>query len=90
MPEGNFAVRLYQLQNVFAFSPRLLLFGYFQYDNDSREMGMNARLRWTFRPGNDLFFVWNRSWVHPLDEGPFTLAHESDQVAVKIRFAWTG
>ena len=90
MPEGNFAVRLYQLQNVFAFSPRLLLFGYLQYDNDSREMGMNARLRWTFRPGNDLFFVWNRSWVHPLDEGPFTLAHESDQVAVKIRFAWTG
>ena len=83
-------MRLFQLQNIFAFSPRLLLFGYFQYDNDSREMGMNARLRWTFRPGNDLFFVWNRNWVHPVGEGPFSLAPESDQVALKIRFAWTG
>jgi len=90
LPEGNFAVRLFQLQNIFAFSPRLLMFGYFQYDNDSREMGMNARLRWTFRPGNDLFFVWNRNWIHPPDEGPFTLAHEGDQVVVKVRFAWTG
>jgi len=27
-------------------------------------MGMNARLRFTFRPGNDLFVVWNRNWTH--------------------------
>jgi len=90
LPEGDFIQRLFQLQNVFAFSPRLLLFGYFQYDTETRSMGMNARLRFTFRPGNDLFVVWNRNWVHPAGEGPFGLEPQSDQIAVKVRFAWTG
>ena len=90
LPEGDFVQRLFQLQNIFAFSPRLLLFGYFQYDTETRDMGMNARLRFTFRPGNDLFVVWNRNWTHPAGEGRFDLGPESDQVAVKVRFAWTG
>jgi uncharacterized protein DUF5916 len=90
LPEGDFIQRLFQLQNVFAFSPRLLLFGYFQYDTESRSLGMNARLRFTFRPGNDLFVVWNRNWSHPAGEGPFDLDPAKDQVAVKVRFAWTG
>jgi len=90
LPEGDFIQRLFQLQNVYAFSPRLLLFGYFQYDTESRETGMNARLRWTFRPGNDLFVVWNRNWVHPVGEGPFDLDPARDQITVKVRFAWTG
>ncbi|HKB08937.1 MAG TPA: DUF5916 domain-containing protein, partial [Candidatus Polarisedimenticolia bacterium] len=38
MPEGDFIQRLYQMQNVFAFSPRLLLFGYFQYDSITRDL----------------------------------------------------
>ena len=87
---GDFIFRLWQLKAVYAFNPNLLLATFFQYDSESQDLGMNARLRWTFRPGNDLFVVWNRNWVHPLDEGPFTLAPESDQVAVKVRFAWTG
>jgi len=33
LPEGDFVQRLFQLQNIFAFSPRLLLFGYFQYEH---------------------------------------------------------
>ncbi|HYV86231.1 MAG TPA: DUF5916 domain-containing protein [Patescibacteria group bacterium] len=89
LPEGDFIQRLFQLQNVYAFSPRLLLFGFFQYDTDSQSLGMNARLRWTFHPGNDLFLVWNRNWSHPLGEGRFDLSPESDQVAMKVRFAWT-
>ncbi len=90
LPEGDFVQRLLQLQNVFAFSPRLLLFGYFQYDTGFRNVGMNARLRFTFRPGNDLFVVWNRNWTHPAGEGRLDLSPQSDQIAVKIRFAWTG
>jgi hypothetical protein len=50
---------------------------------------MNARLRWTLRPGSDLFFVWNRNWTHPIGEGRLDLGPVSDQVALKLRFAWT-
>ena len=33
-----------------------------QYDNRSDNVGFNSRLRWTWRPGNDLFLVWNNAW----------------------------
>jgi hypothetical protein len=90
MPEGDFIRRLWQLQNVIAVSPRLLVFSFFQYDTDSQSFGMNTRLRWTFRPGNDLYVVWNRNWAHPLDAPAFGIAPTSDQVTVKVRFDWRG
>ena len=31
-------------------------------DNDSRNLGWQARLRWTERPGNDLFMILNQGW----------------------------
>jgi uncharacterized protein DUF5916 len=90
MPEGNFAQRLWQLQNVFAFSPRLILSSFFQYDTDSHSLGMNTRLRYTFHPGNDLFVVWNRNWQHPLAAPAFSIEPDSDQVTVKVRVVWSG
>jgi hypothetical protein len=90
MPEGNFIQRLWQLQNVFAFSPDLILFSYFQYDTDSGTLGMNTRLRWTFRPGSDLFLVWNRNWEHPIDSPSFALDPVKDEVTLKVRFVWRG
>ncbi len=90
MPEGNFIQRLWQLQNVFAFSPRLILFSFLQYDTESSSLGMNTRLRWTLRPGDDLFVVWNRDWDHPLDGTSFELKPRDDRVTVKLRIVWKG
>jgi hypothetical protein len=90
LPEGDFVQRLWQLQNVCAVSPRLILSSLFQYDTDSRSLGMNTRLRWTFLPGNDLFVVWNRNWDHPLGDEAFALQPQGDQVTVKVRFVWKG
>ncbi len=30
-----------------------------QWDNQSDEAGLNTRLRWEFRPGNEMFIVYN-------------------------------
>jgi hypothetical protein len=27
-------------------------------------VGLNSRLRWTWRPGNDFVFVWNNAWIY--------------------------
>jgi hypothetical protein len=97
LPQGDFVKRLFQMDNVYAFSPRLVCFVLLQYEstlppgaNDPPPgLGMNARLRWTLRPGSDLFFVWNRNWTHPIGEGRLDLGPVSDQVALKLRFAWT-
>ena len=51
---------------------------------------MNARLRWTIQPGNDLFLVWNRGWKHPVFERPGDLlVPEADQLIVKLRWTFT-
>ena len=87
LPQGNFIERLWQVKTVYAFSPDLVLAAYAQYDSGSRNVGLNARLRWTVRPGNDVFLVWNRGWRSPEEGRAFNLAKESDQIVLKAR--WT-
>jgi hypothetical protein len=89
LPEGNFIVRLWQAKTVYAFNPNLILSAYFQYDSESRNLGMNARLRWTIQPGNDVFLVWNRGWKHPAETGSELLVPEVDQVILKVRWTFT-
>ena len=62
LPQGNFVQRLWQLQGAYAWSPNLVLSSFIQYDTESQNVGTNTRLRWTIKPGNDLFIVWNRGW----------------------------
>jgi hypothetical protein len=90
LPEGDFIFRLWQLKTVYAFNPNLLLSAFFQYDSESQDLGVNARLRWTIQPGNDLFVVWNRGWKHPVSErAPDLLVPEADQIIVKLRWTFT-
>ena len=86
LPQGDFIQRLWQLKTVYAFSPDLIVSAFAQYDSESRDLGVNSRLRWTIQPGRDLFLVWNRNWQRTLDPG-YRLEPDSDQVVVKLR--WT-
>ncbi|HKW75601.1 MAG TPA: DUF5916 domain-containing protein [Terriglobales bacterium] len=87
MPEGNFVQKLWQLQGAYAWSPNLVLTSFIQYDTDSQNLGANTRLRWTIRPGNDLFIVWNHAWERLITRPDLTLVPQTDLVAVKLR--WT-
>lgn len=86
LPQGEFIQRLWQLKTVYAASPDLVVSLFTQYDSESRDLGLNSRLRWTIRPGRDLFLVWNRNWQRTLDPG-YRLELDSDQIVVKLR--WT-
>ena len=75
------------MKTVYAFSPDLVLSVYSQYDSESRDLGLNSRLRWTIQPGRDLFLVWNRSWKRlpgPRDR----LGAEANEIVVKLRWTW--
>jgi hypothetical protein len=62
LPEGSFDVRIGVLRLNTTFSPRLSLNTIAQYDNQSKQLGVNARLKWIVRPGNELFLVWNENY----------------------------
>ena len=62
--EGDFRVRLALYRLDYSFSPSLSLSNFIQYDTDSRNLGLQSRLRWMIRPGNELFFVVNHAWQY--------------------------
>jgi hypothetical protein len=88
LPFGNFIQRLLQSKVIYAFSPSLILSSFAQYDTESRQVGVNNRVRWTMRPNADLFVVWNRGWKHALNEDDRFLEPLSDQFVLKFR--WIG
>ena len=87
LPAGNFVQRLWQLQGAYAWNPNLVLTSFVQYDTESQNVGTNTRLRWTIKPGNDLFIVWNRGWQRLIIRPELSLIPQSDVIAVKLR--WT-
>jgi hypothetical protein len=87
MPEGNFQQKLWQFQGAYAWNPNLIFTTFIQYDTDSNSVGTNNRLRWTIKPGRDLFVIWNRNWQKIIPSPNLSLVPESDLIAVKLR--WT-
>ena len=88
LPEGDFTLRMFQMKAVYAFKPDLVLDAFAQYDSESRDVGLNARFRWTFRPGADFFVVWNRNWFREPGASLAQIAPQGDQVVVKVRYTW--
>ena len=88
LPAGDFITRLWQLKTAYSFSPDLVLSLYGQYDSESRNAGVNARMRWTLRPGADLYVVWTRGWLHPPDAERALEAEPLDAEAV-VKLRWT-
>jgi hypothetical protein len=88
LKQGSFVQRLWQTNLTYAFHPNLALTSFLQYDNESQNFGSNTRLRWTIKPGNDFFVVWNRNWqrlyLTPYDR---PIIPETELLAVKLR--WT-
>ena len=63
LPEGTFVARIFTGNVSYAFSPTLALSSLMQYDNRSRNLGWQSRMRWTPQPGNDLFIAFNQGWI---------------------------
>ena len=61
--EGSFATRTHRLIADTQFNPWMFVVSTLQYDTVTRVLGWQARYRWIFRPGNDLFFVYTQNWL---------------------------
>ena len=86
--EGTIVQRLWQTQFVYAFTPKFIFSTFIQYDNQSQNVGTNTRLRWTVKPGNDLFIIWNRGWQRVIGaRDDLSLFPQSELFEVKFR--WT-
>jgi len=67
-----------------AITPDLVWNTIVQYDNISRQVGLNSRVRWTWRSGDDLFFVVNQGWDY--DNGE--LSRSNTEITMKVAAAF--
>ena len=65
-------------------SPDLNIASYVQYDTATKSIGVNTRLRWTFKPVADLFVVYNHNVRDIFDRWQL----ESNQLLVKLQYAF--
>ncbi len=67
LEEGSFTENAFQLKADLFLTPDLGLMNYIQYDDVSRTLGANIRLRWQISPGNAIFLVYNSNWERRWD-----------------------
>ncbi len=84
LPQGNFQTELFGGRLEYKYSSDFQVSSFLQYDNESRNLGTNTRLRWTFNPLGDLFVVFNHNMLRH-DNNRF--AFESNQLLVKLQYA---
>ncbi len=63
LKQGKFYTQILSLRGNYNLSPNVSWANFIQYDSESRVFGVQSRLRWILKPGNDLFLVFNRGWL---------------------------
>jgi len=85
LEDTQFTEELLGLRLQVNFSADLQVSSLTQYDTQSRELGSNNKLRWTFHPLGDLFVVYNTNFERGLDDRWQFL---NAQVPIKIQYSW--
>ncbi|MCP2620236.1 carbohydrate binding family 9 domain-containing protein [Candidatus Aminicenantes bacterium AC-334-K16] len=84
LPTGNIDIQLARARVDVYLSPNFQILNYLQYDNLTHSLGLNSRLRYTYRSLLDVFLVFNRSWLET--NGLFRPL--INQVMLKVQYAW--
>ncbi len=62
LPGGSFKASVLRQRFKLAFSPDLFWNTLVQYNSSSDLLTLNSRLNWIYRPGADIFLVYNQDW----------------------------
>jgi signal transduction histidine kinase len=81
--EGRFVEAVTGTRLRFNVSPDMQISSYWQYDTQTRSIGTNSKLRWTFRAVGDLFVIYNHNVREVIDRWQL----DSNQLLVKLQYA---
>lgn len=59
LPEGSFTTNLVSSRATYTITPLMFVSGLVQYSSSTHSIGTNARFRWEYSPGSELFIVYN-------------------------------
>ena len=58
LPSGGFSAKLVRTRVNYSFTPRMFVSALFQYNSSTSTVSANARLRWEYKAGSELFVVY--------------------------------
>lgn len=64
LPNGDFDQTLLGIRARINVTPNLQLNSFVQYDTETKQLGVNARLHWIFDQQGDIFFVYNHNTLN--------------------------
>ena len=85
LPQGDFTATIYTVRLDAAFSPDLRLNTLAQYNEAAQLAGVNVRFNWIYKPGANLFVVYNHNWAAPTFSARETARRE---LIVKFNYLW--
>ncbi len=85
LPAGSFTTNVITERLGLALNPRLRADVLVQYNDFDEQVGVNLRVNWIYRPGADLFVVYNQNWMAPELSA---LQRQDRQLAVKFTYLW--
>jgi hypothetical protein len=86
LPQGDFITRLSSINAQVAFSSRLFWVNLVQYDNVSEEIGINTRLQWIPRAGQEGFIVLNYNLEDKDKDNSFRSA--TSDISIKFKYTF--
>ena len=85
LPGGQFISRLLGWTTEYAFSSTLFWVNLIQYDNNSEQIGINSRIQWIPRAGQEGFIVLN----HNLQDFDKDNTFKSERSDLSLKFSYT-
>jgi len=59
LPVGSFTTNLLSSRLTYTLTPKMFVSGLVQYNSSRHSVAANVRFRWEYRPGSELFIVYN-------------------------------
>jgi hypothetical protein len=87
LPEGEFTARIFTSNVNYAASPSVSFSNLVQFDNRSRNLGWQSRMRWTLRAGNDIFVAFNQGWIQE-EAGTLRFRVQDSKVSGKFQYSF--
>lgn len=83
LPGGAFTANIIRQRIGLSFTPTLFTNTYIQYNDLAELLSVNLRFNWLYRPGADLFLVFNQNWNAP---GLSDLSEGDREVILKFTY----
>lgn len=80
---GEFTAKVFRERLALALNPKLLANLYLQYNDLAQVASLNFRFNWNYRPGSDVFLVYNQTWLAP---SLSNLTRKDRQLMLKVTY----